>query len=161
MVRAATNLKQNGQPLRVARLPWNHYGSGLRDFGRLGLERVLRELDQLTERNRVRRREIGNDFPVEFALGGLQPFDEATVSNPGCAGRGVDARLPEVTERALLDATIAIGVLPTVIHGIGGVAIKFGAFEAKAFGRLQHTVATFSGGGRVSYSHKMVSVAGQ
>jgi hypothetical protein len=37
--------------------------------------------------------------------------------------------------------------LPAMIDGIGGVAIELGAFEAKAFGSLQHPPAAFAGGG--------------
>jgi hypothetical protein len=55
---------------------------------------------------------------------------------------------------------IAVGVLPAVIHGVGGVAIELGALEAEAFRRLQHAVAAFAGGGRIGNSHKKVSGVG-
>ncbi len=91
--------------------------------------------------------DVRNDLAVERAFGGLEPFDEAAVGDAGGAGRGVDAELPETAEGALLDLAIAEGVGPAVIDGIRGVAVKFRALEAKAFGGFEHPAAAFAGGG--------------
>ena len=125
-------------------------------LGRFGLERALSKLHQFPEGRGIRGREIGDDLPVKRALGGLQSFDEAAISNARSARGGVDADLPEVAEGALFEAAVAIGVLPTMIHGVGSVAVKLRAFKAKAFRRLEHAIAAFSGGGGVCYSHKSV-----
>jgi len=33
-----------------------------------------------------------------------------------------------------------------VVNGVAGVAVKFGALEAEAFGGCEHSSATFAGG---------------
>ena len=76
---------------------------------------------------------------------------------PGGAGGGVDARLPEIPEGALLSAAVAISVLTPVIDGIGGVAIKFRAAHPEAFGSPDHSGAAFAGGRGVCDSHKSLS----
>lgn len=122
-------------------------GSGLsQGRGGLLLQRGLGEFNDDEERGVVRRGDVGDDFAIQFALGSFQALDEAAVSDASFAGGGVDTSLPEIAEGALFHATIAISVLTTMIHGVGSVAIQFGAFEAKAFSRLQHTIAAFAGG---------------
>ena len=146
--------KQNGRPLLVARVDFLSKRLSLGQNGAgLVLERVLRDIHDFKECGVVGRSEIRNDFAVEFALRGDQAFDEAAVGDAGFAGGGIDARLPEVAVNALFCAAIALGVLPAVIHGVGSVAVKFGALEAEALGRRQHPFATFAGSGRIGDTH--------
>jgi len=119
----------------------------------LGLQRVLRDVHDFKERGVVGRGEIGNDLAVELALGGNQAFDETAVSDTSGARGGIDARLPEIAIDALLGAAVAVGVLTTVIHGVGRVAVKFGALEAEALRGCQHSSTTFAGSGGVGNAH--------
>jgi len=113
----------------------------------LVLQRVLGDVDDFEKRGVVGRGEIRNDLAVELALGGDQTFDETAVGDAGGAGGGVDARLPEIAIDALLGAAVTVGVLPAVVHGVGRVAVKFGALEAEALGGCQHSSTTFAGSG--------------
>ena len=94
----------------------------LRGFG---LQRVLGDLDQLGKRRAIRGRDVGEDFAVEGDFGGFEAFHEAAIGGAGGASGGVDTNLPQRAEVALLGAAVAEGVLPAVIDGVGGVAIKF------------------------------------
>ena len=90
--------------------------------------------------------DVSEDLAVENDFGRFQAFHESAVGQAGFANGGVNADLPEVTERALFGAAIAIRVLATVIDGVRGVTVKFGALEAEALGSGKHSPATFAGG---------------
>src|SRR4051812_42219709 len=94
---------------------------------RFGLQSSLRQLDQFLKRCSILRRDVSDDFAVEAALGGFEAFHETAVSHAGSAAGGVDAHLPERTERALLGFAITVGILHTVVECVGGVTIKFRA----------------------------------
>src|SRR5580693_4097185 len=98
----------------------------------LVLKCVFRDVDQFSKCRCVLRRDISQNFPVERTFRGFQAFHETAVSQAGGTRCGVDSDLPEVAERALFDATVAIGVLAAVVNGIGRVSVKFGALEAEA-----------------------------
>ncbi len=117
------------------------------------LQRGLGDVHQLGKRGGVLRGDVGEHFAVERAFGGFEAFHKPAVGQTGGASTGIDADLPKVTERAFLDAAVAIGVLTTVIHGVGGVAVKFGAPQAKAFRGGDHPFAAFAGSWGVGNSH--------
>src|SRR5947207_15246009 len=76
----------------------------------------------LGERRLVHHREIGKDLAVDVDVRLAQPGHEHAVGHAEFAHRGVDARDPERSERALLLATIAVSVLPRLHHRLLGDA---------------------------------------
>src|ERR1035437_995287 len=125
-------------------------------LGGFGLQRVLVDLDQLRERGRIRGGEVRQYLAVKRDLGRLQPFYETAVSGAGGAGGGVDANLPERPVVALLGLPVAEGIGAAVIHGSGGIPVKFGTAHPVAFGGCYHPFAAFAGSGGVSYAHGLV-----
>src|SRR5450756_234857 len=93
-------------------------------FHAFGLERVLGDFHQVSKRGGIGGGEVGEDLAVERDFRGLEAFNKTAVGDAGGAGGGVDAHLPEITEGAFLDATVAVGILPGMINGVGGVAVK-------------------------------------
>src|SRR6188472_1688762 len=55
---------------------------------------------------------VGKDLAVDVDLRLLQTGHELAVGDAEAAGRGVDARDPELAEDALLGPAVAIGILP-------------------------------------------------
>ena len=113
----------------------------LRGFG---LQRVLGDLDQLSKRRVVGGRDVSEDFAVEGDFGGFEAFHEAAVGGAGGASGGVNANLPQRAEVTLLGAAIAEGILPAMIDGVGGIAIKFRAAHPEAFGGPDHSSAALA-----------------
>jgi|HubBroStandDraft_1064217.scaffolds.fasta_scaffold214653_3 hypothetical protein len=118
----------------VARKWLNCRRSGFGQGGTgLVLQRALGDVHQFGKRSGILRGDVSEDLAVERDFGRFQTFHETAIGQAGFADGGVDANLPEITERAFFGTAIAIRILTAVIDGIRGVAIKFGALEAKAF----------------------------
>ena len=96
--------------------------------------RLFWRLDNLREDRRVLRRDVRENFAVQSNLGGLQTLHEAAVGQTRFANGGGDADLPQVAERALAHLAVAVGVLPSVVNGIGKRTVKFRAAQPEAFG---------------------------
>src|SRR5437667_4600445 len=135
---------------RTALFNVSRLGSGL------GYERVLSDSNQLAKRNGVLRGQVGQHLAVERNFRGFQTFHEPAVSEPGGAGSGVDADLPERAEIPFFGLAIAIGILAPVIERVGRVAVKLGAAHAEAFGGADHSRAALAGGGGVGDAHGSV-----
>src|SRR5580658_1162810 len=86
---------------------------------RLVLQRILGDVHQFTEGRGILGGKVSQHLAVQRDFRGLEPFHEAAVGQTSLADGGIDADLPQITERALLDATIAVSVLPPVVNGIG------------------------------------------
>src|SRR3974390_2645143 len=98
--------------------------------GGLVFERGLGSVDDFAKRGGIGGGDVGDDLAVEGDFRGLEAFHKSAVGQASFADGGIDARLPEVAEGALFGAAIAVGVLPAMVNGVGGVAVKFAAFEA-------------------------------
>src|SRR5678816_2818093 len=91
-------------------------------------------LDDGAERGRIVDGHVGKDLAVDVDLRLLQAGHELAVGHAEAAGRGVDARDPELAEVALLGAAVAIGVLPGAHDRFLGNAKDVLAAAAKALG---------------------------
>src|SRR5436853_4196012 len=91
----------------------------------------------LGERRLVHHREIGKDLAVDVDVRPLQAGHEHAIGHAQLAHRSVDARDPQRTERALLLATVAVGVLPGLHHRLLGDAVDVLAAAAEALGLLE------------------------
>ncbi len=88
--------------------------------------------------------EVGEDLAVESDFGRLETFHKTAVGDASGAGCGINANLPQGAEGSLFGAAIAKGVLPAMINGIGGVAVKFGTTHPEALGGADHSGAAFA-----------------
>jgi hypothetical protein len=127
-------------------------------FFRLGFifQRVLGLIDNRFERGFVGDCEVGENFTIESNTGGFQAFHEAAVGYPASAGGGVEALDPEIAECAF--AGFAIAIRPILaFHGcVFGVAEKFGAASAVAFGFFEHALAAGAAGRCIACSWHFV-----
>ena len=130
-------------------------GSGLGSFG---FEGGLGDLHQLAESTRIGRGEVSQNFSVEGDFGGFEALDKTAVGQARGARGRVDADLPQITESPFLYATIAEGILPAMIDGIGCIAVKFGAAHPEAFGGRDHAFASLAGSWGVGYAHIILIV---
>lgn len=73
-------------------------------------QRGLGDLDQRGERGGIADGQLGEVLAVDLDAGNLQPLDEAVVGDVVGAGRGIDARDPQLAELTLAGATIPVGV---------------------------------------------------
>src|SRR5581483_8450438 len=81
------------------------------------VQRGARLVDERRKRRGIVDREIGEDLPVHFDAGELQPVHERVVVHVVLMRARVDAHDPQATEVALLVLAIAVRVLPTALHG--------------------------------------------
>ncbi|CCF21957.1 protein of unknown function [Pseudorhizobium banfieldiae] len=85
------------------------------------LESLLGSLDEGTEGSRLMDRHVGQDLAVDFDAGLVQAVDEAAVGEAGFADGCVDTLDPQGAEVALLNPTVAGGILArTVDRGLCG-----------------------------------------
>src|SRR5690606_11190650 len=84
----------------------------------------LRHLRHGLEPLRVVGREVGEHATVELDAGLLQPADKRAVAEAVHASRRVDARDPELAERALLHLAIAVRVRERLLHAHDGNAVE-------------------------------------
>src|SRR5690606_29292504 len=88
----------------------------------------------------------GQDLAVQLDARLVQAVHELRVGEAFGAGRGVDALDPQGAERALLVATVAVGVLTGAIHcGLGGADGVLAA-AVEALGLLQDLLVLGVGG---------------
>src|ERR1043166_3088507 len=125
--------------------------------GGFGLQRILGDFDDLRKAGCVLCRDVRKNLSIKRALRSLQSFHEAAIGQTGFAHRGIDARLPQITEFTLAALAITIGVLTSVVDCIGSVAVKLRALEAKALGGTNHSRASFAGSWSVGNSHGLKS----
>src|SRR5260221_7604641 len=106
------------------------------------LEGCLGLIDQGLKRCRLAHGQIGHHLAVDFDSGLEDAVHELRVGQAMLAGRSVDALDPEPTERALLVAAIAIGVLKALLDLLDADAeCRLGA-AAIALGELQDLLVT-------------------
>jgi hypothetical protein len=116
--------------------------SGLRlGGGGLGLQRVLRLLDQGVKRGLVANGDVGQDLAVELDVRGLEALDEAAVGDARVAAGRVEADDPQAAEFGLLLAAVAVSVLPGVLDRFLSVAEQLRFAALVALGVLQHFLA--------------------
>src|SRR5436853_6787368 len=91
----------------------------------------------LGERRLVHHREIGKDLAVDVDVRPLQAGHEHAIGHAQLAHRSVNARDPQRAERALLLATVAVGVLPGLHHRLLGDAVDVLAAAAESLRLLE------------------------
>src|SRR5678816_4798834 len=103
-------------------------------------------LDDGAERGRIVDGHVGKDLAVDVDLRLLQAGHELAVGHAEAAGRGVDARDPELAEDALLGAAVAIGVLPGAHDRFLGDTKDVLAAAAEALGENEDLLVAGTGG---------------
>src|SRR5229473_1568508 len=124
--------------------------------GSLGFQGGGSDLEQFRKSGGVRGGHVSKNFTVQRAVGGFQALDEAAVGGAGGAGGGIDADLPQGAKIPFFCLTIAEGVLAAMVHGVGGVAVKFRAPHPEALGGSEHSGSALSGSGGVGDAHGII-----
>src|SRR4030095_4251717 len=123
--------------------------ANLRDLLRLGLERGFGLLEDGLEGGFVGQCEISKNLSIEPDAGGLHAFHKTAVCQSVRTGRGVNALLPQHPEVALAGLTIPVSPRFRLHYRVLGVAEKFGAAPAEAFGFLEDFLAASPARGRI------------
>src|SRR4051812_37902056 len=96
--------------------------------------------------------DIGQDLPVQFDAGELQPVHELRIGQAFGADAGVDALDPQSPEAALLNLAVAIGVLAGLFDGLTRDANRVLATAIIALRLIQNPLVLRLGGYTTLYS---------
>ena len=94
---------------------------------RLRLQASLGDLHQLGKGGLVLGGDVGEHLAVNLDLGRFKALDKSAVGDFIRSAGSVDPHIPQGAEFTLLITAVAVGILPTVIQRILGVAVKFTA----------------------------------
>ena len=111
------------------------FASGGSSFIRIGLG----DFYKLGKRIEIIDRQLRQRLPVQQDICALQAQYELAVIDVQASGACADAGNPELTEFALADPSVAIGIVERPVDGFPGYAVKPAPHAGIALGELEQS----------------------
>ena len=116
------------------------FASGGSSFIRIGLG----DFYKLGKRVEIINRQLRQRLPVQQDICALQAQYELAVVDVKAAGACADAGDPELTEFALFDPSVAIGIVERPVDGFPGYTVQSAPHAPVSLGELEQSVPASS-----------------